>query len=43
MAQVWAGKLHPVIDSVYTLGDYPVALTRLLGSDAFGKILVRVE
>jgi NADPH:quinone reductase-like Zn-dependent oxidoreductase len=43
MAQVWAGKLRPVIDSVYTLRDYPVALTRLLGGDAFGKILVRPE
>ncbi len=43
MAQVLAAKLCPVIDSVYTLSGYCAALARLLGSAAFGKILVRVE
>lgn len=42
MAQVWAGRLTPVIDSVYPLADYPAALRRLLAGAAFGKILVQV-
>ena len=42
MAQVWAGKLKPVIDKVFPLADYPSALARMLSGAAFGKILVRV-
>ncbi len=42
MAQVFAGKLKPVVDSVYPLAQYGDALARLLGGEAFGKILVQV-
>ena len=43
MGQVFAGKLVPVIDQVFPLGEYSAALQRLLGGDAFGKILLRVS
>ncbi len=42
MAQVFAGKLKPVIDRIFPLPQYPAALARLLSGDAFGKILVQV-
>jgi len=42
MAQVFAGKLAPVVDSVFPLARYPDALARMLAGDAFGKILVQV-
>lgn len=42
MAQVFAGKLKPIVDSVYPLARYGDALARMLGGEAFGKILVQV-
>jgi NADPH:quinone reductase-like Zn-dependent oxidoreductase len=42
MAQVWAGKLKPAVDSVFPLAEYPAALTRMLNGEGFGKILVQV-
>lgn len=42
IAQVWAGKIRPAVDSVFPLAEYPAALARLLAGDAFGKILVQV-
>lgn len=42
MAQVWAGKLKPVVDQVFPLADYPAALARMLNGEGFGKILVQV-
>ncbi|MCX6032403.1 MAG: zinc-binding dehydrogenase [Chloroflexi bacterium] len=42
MAQVWAGKLKPVVDSVFPLAEYPSALARMLNGEGFGKILVKV-
>lgn len=42
MAQVWAGRLTPVIDSVYPLAEYPAALRRMVEGAGFGKILVQV-
>lgn len=42
MAQVFAGRLKPVVDSVYPLAHYGDALARLLAGEAFGKILVQV-
>jgi NADPH:quinone reductase-like Zn-dependent oxidoreductase len=42
MAQVWAGKLTPVVDRIFPLADYPAALARLTSGEGFGKILVRV-
>jgi NADPH:quinone reductase-like Zn-dependent oxidoreductase len=42
MAQVWTGKLKPVVDSVFPLADYPSALARMLNGEGFGKIVVHV-
>lgn len=42
MAQVWAGKINPVVDQIFPLTHYPEALARLLSGAGFGKILVRV-
>ncbi len=42
MAQVFAGRLKPVIDRIFPLPQYPDALARMLAGDAFGKILVQV-
>jgi NADPH:quinone reductase-like Zn-dependent oxidoreductase len=42
MAQVWAGKIAPVVDRIFPLADYPAALARLMAGEAFGKILVQV-
>ena len=42
MAQVWSGKLKPVVDRTFPLADYPTALARMTSGEGFGKILVRV-
>lgn len=42
MAQVWAGKLKPALDSIFPLAEYPAALARMLSGEGFGKILVQV-
>jgi NADPH:quinone reductase-like Zn-dependent oxidoreductase len=42
MAQVWSGKLKPVIDRTFPLADYPAALEHLMSGQGFGKILVQV-
>ena len=42
MAQVWAGKVKPVIDRVYPLAEYPAALARMMTGEAFGKILLQI-
>ncbi len=42
MAQVWAGKITPVVDQVFPLADYPAALARLMTGNAFGKILIKI-
>ncbi len=42
MTQVWAGKVKPVVDRIYPLAEYPAALERMLGREAFGKIVLRV-
>ena len=42
MAQVWAGKLKPVVDRVFPLAEYPAALARMMAGEGFGKILVQV-
>lgn len=43
MGLVFAGKLNPVVDSVYPLAEYPAALARMMANEHFGKILVEVE
>ncbi len=42
MAQVWAGKLRPVVDEVFPLAGYPQALARMLNGEGFGKILLSI-
>jgi NADPH:quinone reductase-like Zn-dependent oxidoreductase len=42
MAQVWTGKLKPVVDRTFPLLDYPAALERMMSGAGFGKILVQV-
>lgn len=42
MAQVFADKLKPIVDSVFPLQHYPDALARMLAGEAFGKILVQI-
>lgn len=42
MAQVWAGKIRPAVDSVFPLAEYPAALARMMAGEGFGKILVQV-
>ena len=42
MAQVWSGKLRPVVDRTFPLTDYPAALARMLSGEGFGKILMQI-
>lgn len=42
MGLAFAGKLDPVVDSVYPLADYRTALAHMLGAGQFGKILVEI-
>ena len=43
MAQVWAGKLRPVVDEIFPLAHYPAGLQRMLRGEGFGKIDVRLQ
>ncbi len=43
MAQVWAGRIKPVVDQVFPLAEYPAALARMMAGEGFGKILVQVS
>jgi NADPH:quinone reductase-like Zn-dependent oxidoreductase len=42
MAQIWAGKVNPVVDRVFSLAEYPTALARMMTGAGFGKILIQV-
>ncbi len=42
MAQVWRGRLRPVVDRIFPLTDYPAALARLLSGAGFGKQVLQV-
>jgi NADPH:quinone reductase-like Zn-dependent oxidoreductase len=42
MAQVWSGKLKPIVDRTFPLADYPAALARMMSGEGFGKILMRI-
>lgn len=42
MAQVFADRLVPLIDSIFPLPRYPEALAHMLAGKAFGKILLQV-
>jgi NADPH:quinone reductase-like Zn-dependent oxidoreductase len=43
MAQVWTGRIQPVVDRVFPLAEYPAALAHMMTGEAFGKILVQVR
>ena len=40
---LFAGKLQPVIDSVWPLTQYRQALEHMLAGDHFGKIVIDVQ
>ena len=42
MGLVFAGKLDPVVDSVFPLADYRAAVEHMLAGEQFGKILVEI-
>lgn len=42
MAQVWAGKLRPIVDEIFPLAQYPQALERMLNGQGFGKIMLSI-
>jgi NADPH:quinone reductase-like Zn-dependent oxidoreductase len=42
MAQVWAGKLRPIVDEIFPLAQYPQALERMLNGQGFGKIILSI-
>jgi NADPH:quinone reductase-like Zn-dependent oxidoreductase len=42
MAQVWAGRLRPIVDEIFPLAQYPQALERMLDGQGFGKILLSI-
>jgi NADPH:quinone reductase-like Zn-dependent oxidoreductase len=43
MAQVFAGRLDPVVDSVFPMEAFPAAIARLVANEHFGKILIGVN
>lgn len=42
MAQVWSGRLQPVVDRVFPLADYRSALARMMEGAGFGKMVVQI-
>lgn len=42
MAQVWSGRLQPVVDRVFPLADYRSALARMIEGAGFGKVVVQI-
>lgn len=42
LAQVWAGRLTPIVDRIFPLAAYPAALARLLSGEGFGKQVIQV-
>jgi NADPH:quinone reductase-like Zn-dependent oxidoreductase len=43
MDQVFKGKLHPIIDSTFSLADAPKAQERLWAGESFGKIVLDMD
>ncbi len=43
MSLVFAGKLNPIVDSVYSMQDFATAMTRMMSNEQFGKILIQVK
>jgi len=42
MDRIWDGSLTPVVDRVFPLADYRLALARMMSGEAFGKLVLRV-
>ncbi|MEJ5197374.1 MAG: zinc-binding dehydrogenase [Anaerolineae bacterium] len=42
MAQVWRGRLTPVVDRIFPLAEYRAALDRMVSGEGFGKQVVQV-
>ncbi len=38
-----AGRLRPVIDSVFAMADFRQAMERLVAGDMFGKIVIEIN
>lgn len=42
MHLVFAGKLDPIVDHVYSMADFRTAIARMMDNQQFGKILLQV-
>ncbi len=42
MQLIFAGKLRPVIDSIFPMSDFRNAMTRMMANQQFGKILIEI-
>lgn len=43
MELVFSGKLQPLVDRVYPLSDFRMAMTRMMENQHFGKILIQLQ
>lgn len=43
MSLIFQGRLHPIIDAIYPIGEGVTALTRLRDGDVLGKLLLRIN
>jgi len=43
IAELWAGRLMPPVDSVHALADGRAAFERLASGEQFGKVVIRVS
>lgn len=42
MALVFAGKLKPLVDTVYPMAEFHTAIARMMDNQQFGKILIQI-
>ncbi len=42
MRLVFAGKLNPIVDSVYPMSDFCAAIARMMADEQFGKIVIKI-
>lgn len=40
MAQIFAGRLEPIVDAIYPMEHFSQAMARLVQGEAFGKVLI---
>jgi len=43
VAELWAGRLMPRVDSVHALADGRAAFERLESGEQFGKVVIRIS